>query len=65
MIQFDRETCVNMNDALWREWMETNGLGGFASSIIVGLNSRRYHALLIAATLPPDRDPPEHRYLNH
>jgi hypothetical protein len=37
MIQFDRETCVNLNDALRREWLETNGPGGFASSTIVGL----------------------------
>ena len=33
--------------------METNGLGGFASSTIVGLNTRRYHGLLTAATKPP------------
>src|SRR6185295_10859578 len=36
-----------------REWLETNGLGGFASSSITGLNTRRYHGLLIAATKPP------------
>jgi len=35
------------------EWLETNGLGGFASSTITGLNTRRYHGLLIAATKPP------------
>ena len=39
--------------ALRREWLETNGLGGFASSTIAGLNTRRYHGLLIAATKPP------------
>ena len=36
-----------------REWLETNGLGGFASSTIIGLNTRRYHGLLVAATKPP------------
>ena len=36
-----------------REWLETNGIGGFASSTITGLNARRYHGLLVAATKPP------------
>src|SRR5688500_17028276 len=35
------------------EWLETNGLGGWASSSISGCNTRRYHGLLIAATNPP------------
>ena len=38
---------------LTREWLETNGIGGFSSSTISGLNTRRYHGLLIAATKPP------------
>ena len=53
MIEFDRGTCSNLNEALSREWLETNGIGGFASSTIVGLNTRRYHGLLVAATRPP------------
>jgi predicted glycogen debranching enzyme len=53
MIQFKRETCGDLEVALRREWLETNGLGGFASSTIIGLNSRRYHGLLVAATKPP------------
>src|SRR6476660_9177959 len=36
-----------------REWLLTNGIGGFASSTVVGCNIRRYHGLLVAATLPP------------
>lgn len=36
-----------------REWLETNGIGGYASSTIIGLNTRRYHGLLVAATKPP------------
>src|SRR6266571_3609333 len=53
MIQFGAEICRNLDTALSREWLETNGLGGFASSTIVGLNTRRYHGLLVAATKPP------------
>jgi predicted glycogen debranching enzyme len=53
MIQFDTDICNNLDAARTREWLETNGLGGFASSTIVGLNTRRYHGLLVAATHPP------------
>jgi predicted glycogen debranching enzyme len=53
MIQFKRETCGDLEVALRREWLETNGFGGFASSTIVGLNTRRYHGLVVAATKPP------------
>jgi predicted glycogen debranching enzyme len=53
MIRFDREICGNPAAALTREWLETNGLGGFSSSTIMGLNTRRYHGLLVAATKPP------------
>jgi predicted glycogen debranching enzyme len=53
MIQFSQETCGNLDAVLRREWLETNGLGGFASSTIIGLNTRRYHGLLVAATKPP------------
>jgi len=35
------------------EWLETNGLGGWAGSSIIGCNTRRYHGLLVAATKPP------------
>jgi len=53
MIQFKPEICRDLDAALRREWLETNGLGGFASSTIIGLNTRRYHGLLVAATKPP------------
>ena len=53
MIQFKPETLGDLDAALRREWLETNGLGGFASSTIIGLNTRRYHGLLVAATKPP------------
>ncbi|HRH60064.1 MAG TPA: amylo-alpha-1,6-glucosidase [Chitinophagaceae bacterium] len=35
------------------EWLETNGLGGWASSSVIGCHTRRYHGLLVAATKPP------------
>ena len=53
MIQFSKETLGNLEASFTREWLETNGLGGFASSTIIGLNTRRYHGLLVAATKPP------------
>jgi predicted glycogen debranching enzyme len=53
MIEFEQETTRDLDAALHREWLETNGLGGYASSTIIGLNTRRYHGLLVAATKPP------------
>src|SRR5215471_20235909 len=53
MIEVNQDSCRDLNIALTREWLETNGIGGFASSTIIGLNTRRYHGLLTAATKPP------------
>jgi len=53
MIRFDKNICGDLGEAIDREWLETNGLGGFASSTIIGANTRRYHALLTVATQPP------------
>lgn len=53
MIEFGEEVCRDLREATAREWLETNGLGGFASSTVAGLNTRRYHGLLVAATRPP------------
>src|ERR1700745_892776 len=53
MIRFGEKSCTNLDAALRREWLETNGLGGYASSTIIGMNTRRYHGLLVAATKPP------------
>ncbi len=53
MIRFDETICRILDLASRREWLETNGIGGFASSTIIGLNTRRYHGLLVAATKPP------------
>ena len=40
-------------DYIRKEWLYTNGLGGYASSTIIGMNSRKYHGLLVAAFNPP------------
>ncbi len=53
MIKFDADICTNFENASSREWLETNGIGGFASGTISGANTRRYHGLLTAATKPP------------
>src|SRR5512139_4134437 len=42
-----------MSDALTREWLEADGLGGFASGTVAGIRTRRYHALLLHAANPP------------
>jgi len=52
-LRFDRNLCGNLAESSKREWLETNGLGGFASSTVAGANTRRYHGLLMAATEPP------------
>lgn len=41
------------DEALRREWLVTNGIGGYASSTILGINTRKYHGLLVAAFNPP------------
>lgn len=43
----------NFKDAVQHEWLETNGLGGWAGSSIIGAHTRRYHGLLVAAVVPP------------
>jgi predicted glycogen debranching enzyme len=53
LIEFDGLIFGDVAEAASREWLETNGIGGFASSTIIGLDTRRYHGLLTAATKPP------------
>jgi predicted glycogen debranching enzyme len=52
-VQFGREVCGELDAGEAREWLVTNGLGGFASGTIAGTATRRYHGLLIAALQPP------------
>jgi predicted glycogen debranching enzyme len=42
-----------MNPSTSQEWLEADGLGGFASGTSTGIRTRRYHALLLTATTPP------------
>ena len=50
---FGPAECQNLKHALGREWLETNGLGGFACSTIIGANVRRHNGWLVAALTPP------------
>ncbi len=52
-MQFGRRVLSDTNEALRREWIITNGLGGYASSTVLGINTRKYHGLLVAAFDPP------------
>src|SRR5207302_8373873 len=52
-IEFGREICGSLEIAEQREWLVTNGLGGYASGTVSGNLTRRYHGLLIAALHPP------------
>lgn len=47
--------ACNLESSTSSEWLITNGLGGFASGTVAGINTRRYHGLLIAAPGGPDR----------
>jgi predicted glycogen debranching enzyme len=44
---------LNPETGAGKEWLLTNGIGGFAASTIIGLNTRRYHGLLVASLQPP------------
>jgi predicted glycogen debranching enzyme len=52
-VDFGREICTDLRAAEQREWLVTNGLGGFASGTVAGLLTRRYHGLLVASLPPP------------
>ena len=53
VLDFGREICCNLDSAESREWLVTNGIGGYASGTIANLLTRRYHGLLVAALKPP------------
>lgn len=52
-LSFSEEQLRDPEFSLRREWLVTNGIGGFASGTIAGANTRRYHGLLIASLVPP------------
>jgi len=52
-IRFGREICGSLETAEQREWLVTNGIGGYASGTVSGNLTRRYHGYLVAALRPP------------
>ena len=52
-IAFTKDTLSNFSDNISKEWIISNGIGGYASSSVLGINTRKYHGLLVAALHPP------------
>lgn len=48
-----RDACADFAKSSHLEWLETNGTGGFAMGTAAGVNTRRYHGVLVAALDPP------------
>src|SRR5215211_1398202 len=48
-------SALDFEGLLSREWLATNGLGGYSSSTVPSVNTRKYHGLLVAAMAPPVR----------
>ncbi|WP_245628614.1 glycogen debranching enzyme N-terminal domain-containing protein [Salidesulfovibrio brasiliensis] len=53
MIRIGRKECVNTERATRKEWLDTNGIGGYASSTVINCHTRKYHGLLVAALKKP------------
>lgn len=54
MKKFEKEE-LKLEKALKKEWLITNGIGGYASSTVIGCNTRKYHGLLVAPFAAPGR----------
>ena len=52
-IRIGPDECRDFAAAASREWLVTNGLGGYASGTVSGANTRRYHGVLVASMAPP------------
>lgn len=52
-INLPREMLSKIENAREKEWIISNGLGGYASSTVLGVNTRKYHGILVAAFHPP------------
>ncbi len=52
-INIAQEALEHFDESIQKEWLVTNGLGGYASSTVLGINTRKYHGLLVAALHPP------------
>ena len=46
---------LDLREGITKEWIITNGIGGYASSSVLGINTRKYHGLLVAPLTPPAR----------
>ncbi len=46
---------ISLEEGIKKEWIITNGIGGYSSSTVIGMNTRKYHGLLIAPLTPPAR----------
>ena len=44
---------LSLEKGIEREWIITNGVGGYSSSTVIGANTRKYHGLLVAPLMPP------------
>jgi len=53
MIRILRDECVNTETATRKEWLDTNGIGGYASSTVINCHTRKYHGLLVASLKEP------------
>lgn len=53
MMELGKSHWRTWEDGIGKEWLLTNGIGGYASSTVTGSNTRRYHGLLIASLRPP------------
>jgi glycogen debranching enzyme len=61
LLRFDRAELHRLELSLSREWLETDGRGGYASSTVLGCATRRYHGLLVAV---PDGSAKRHVFLS-
>ncbi len=52
-ITYPKDALSRFDEVIEKEWLITNGLGGYASSTVLGINTRKYHGLLVAALDPP------------
>jgi predicted glycogen debranching enzyme len=53
VIDLTRDALARFDEAIRKEWLVTNGMGGYAASTVLGVNTRKYHGLLVAALHPP------------
>jgi predicted glycogen debranching enzyme len=60
-VRFSRDLCLQLDQALDRHWLETDGLGGYAASTLLACPTSRFHGLLVA---PSREQPKRHVYLS-